>query len=304
MHAGFWLQLAFCSSVRQGSMQWLYAYLITDIFLLFRFFFVYIVRTTSYECNPVRSWSLFVCYVEATVDNYFNVLEVYILLALNICRYAQIAYNRNVYRNYKKTLLLTHLGIYLITLLFLFMQFVAGWTVLREYVSDRCEIYYTNVTIQVFNILLGFALPILLNIMVICASAQHIHSKSRLQQGQHHVSARQKYHRSLVIQFIIFYFIWLALWSPNVIIFQVSVGTAGLTSTFRLLNFIEIALDPIIIGALDVRFWQAWKRVCRSVNNKLHGNRMHQGRIEPSAVNQNVFTLKTPHLRTTTGAQS
>jgi hypothetical protein len=184
-------------------------------------------------------------------------------------------------------------------LLFFFIQIVFGWTVLKEYPSDRCEIYYTNITIQVFNILLGFALPITLNILVIYASAQYIRSKSGLQQGPHHVSAREKYHRSLVIQFIIFYIIWLALWSPNVIIFQISVNSTQLTSVVRLLNFIEIALDPIIIGALDVRFWQAWKKAGKSISNKLHVNRIHQGRIQPSVTNPNIFSIKTPHLRTT-----
>ncbi len=38
-HSIFWLQLVFCPAVRKKSMQWLYAYLITDILLLFRFFF-------------------------------------------------------------------------------------------------------------------------------------------------------------------------------------------------------------------------------------------------------------------------
>jgi hypothetical protein len=299
MHGVFWFQLVVCSSVRQKSMQWIYAYLITDIFLLFRFFFVYIVRTTSFECEPNRSWELFVCYFEATVDNYFNVLEVYILLALNICRYVQIAYSRNVYRIYKKTLILTHFGIYFLTLLFFFIQFVFGWTELHEYIKDRCEISYTNIYIQIFNIIIGFALPISLNILVIYISIRYIHLKSGLRRGVHHVSAREKYHRSLVIQFIIFYTIWLGLWSPNVIVFQVSISSVNLTNTVRLLSFIEIALDPIIIGALDIRFWQAWKKLWKSTRNKLLGNRRQQRRIQPTTTIPNVFTIKTPRIRTT-----
>jgi hypothetical protein len=268
MHGMFWLQILFCSSVRQKSMQWIYAYLITDILLLFRFFFVYIVRTTSTECEPSRSWVLFMCYFEATVDNYFNILEVYILLALNICRYAQIAYNRNVYQVYKNILILTHLGIYFIALLVSFVPFVFGWTVLEEYIRDRCEISYTNVYIEVFNIIIGFALPVALNILVIYASVRHIRLRSTLRQTQHHVSAREKYHRSLVIQFLFFYIIWLGLWSPNIIVYQLTSGSSVITTTARLVNFIEIALDPIIIGALDVRFYHAWKKIWLHLKNK------------------------------------
>ena len=113
MHAVFWLQPAFCSSVRQKSMQWLYAYLVTDILLLMRFFFVFIVRTTSTDCMPNRSWYLFVSYLEAFADNYLNILEVYILFALNLCRYAQITKNKNVYITNTRLLVLAHVAIYM-----------------------------------------------------------------------------------------------------------------------------------------------------------------------------------------------
>lgn len=87
MHILFWLQVAFFPTLQQKSMQWLYAYLITDILLLIRFFFAFIVHTMSQECIYNRIWFLFVCYTEGIVDNYLNTLEGYILLGLNICRY-------------------------------------------------------------------------------------------------------------------------------------------------------------------------------------------------------------------------
>jgi len=299
MHGFFWLQFVFCSSIRQKSLQWIYAYLIIDILLLFRFFFVYIVRTISTECVPSKSWILFMCYFEATVDNYLNILEAYILLTLNICRYVQIAYNRNVYQVDKNILILTHLGIYFISLLVLFLPFAFGWTELNEYIRDRCEIAYKNVHIQVFNIIISFALPISLNILVIYASIRHIRLTSTLRQAQHHVSARKKYHRSLVIQFVIFYTIWLALWSPNILVYQVSISSSNLTIIVRLLNFTQIALDPIIIAALDVRFWHAWKKVWISIRSTLLVNRANQRRIRPTTMNPIVFSVKTPRLQTT-----
>ncbi len=36
----------------------------------------------------------------------------------------------------------------------------------------------------------------------------------------------------------------------------------------RLLNLIEIALDPIILSALDVRFWKVWENMWRHVKNR------------------------------------
>ncbi|CAF1486199.1 unnamed protein product [Adineta steineri] len=250
MHGIFWLQLVFCSSVRQRSMQWIYAYLITDIFLLFRYFFVYIVHATSTHCASNIVWFLFICYFEAAVDNYLNLLEVYILLALNICRYIQIVYNRNVYQVHVKLLILAHFGIYVIPFLILSVQFIIGWAQLQKLYDELCSVTYVTIYIQIFNIIIAFILPIFLHITIICLSVRHVHLISTLQQGQHHVSAREKYNRSLVIQFLVFYIIWLILWSPNMIAYQLSIG-GNVTCIVRLLNFIEILLDPIIIAALD-----------------------------------------------------
>ncbi len=212
---------------------------------------------------------------------------------MNICRYVQIAYNRNVYRIYTKTLIFTHLGIYFLSLLYLLIQFIFGWTELVEYIRDRCEATYTNIYIQVFNMIIGFALPISLNILVIYVSVHHVHLTSNLRQTQHHVSAREKYNRSLVIQFLVFYTIWLTLWSPNIIVYQISFSSANLSLIVKLLNFIEIVLDPIIIAALDVRFWQVWRKLWVSVTNIIPRKR----RIQPLTTNPHVLSVKKPQLR-------
>ncbi len=72
VHTIFWSQLAFCASVRQTSMQWIYAYLITGICLICRFFFTYIVHTIPTACEQSSTWISFVCYVEAMADNYYR----------------------------------------------------------------------------------------------------------------------------------------------------------------------------------------------------------------------------------------
>jgi hypothetical protein len=269
-------------------MQWIYAYLATDILLLFRFFFVYIVYTRDTECKPNRSWALFVCYFEATVDNYLNILEVFILLALNICRYIQIAYNRNVYTTDRRLLVLAHFGIYLLPFITLFIQFLVGWAQLEHFPNNTCDVDFINIYVQIFNIVAGVIIPISLNIFVIYISVHYVKLASHLRKTPHHVSARGKYHRSLVIQFLCFYIIWLGLWLPNVILYQLVNGSTELT-TARLVNFIEISLDPIIVGALDVRFWHVWKKVGLSLKNKyLNHLRLQARQIRPFTIDPGI----------------
>jgi hypothetical protein len=298
-HSVFWFQFLFCPSVRQKSMQWLYAYLITDILLLFRFFFTYIVHTTSTQCIPNRSWALFICYFEGSFDNYLNILEVYILLALNVCRYIQIVHNRNAYTTYVRLLVLSHLFIYLMPLVSLIIQLLIGWAQLDEYTGGSCDIAYTNVYSQIFNIIIGFVLPILLNLFVLYFNMRHIHVNSPLRGTQHHVSAREKYHRSLVTQFLVFYTVWLLLWSPNVIVYQITSGKSELTIIALLLNYIEIALDPIIIAALDVRFQKVWRKLWMHLSKIVFCIHPNQRRVAPLRTNPIVWTTRYGQHRTT-----
>jgi hypothetical protein len=292
-HSVFWLQLAFCPTVRHKTMQWIYAYLLTDILLLFRFYFSFIIHTVSYECTPNIIWYYFVCYLEAAFDNYLNVLEVYILLALNICRYAQIAWNKNVYVTNVKLLVLAHVAIYSMSLISLIIQIYVGWAQLDTYVGDSCDIGYANLYSQIFNVLTAFVLPIIFNIVVIGASIRHVHLTSKLNRGQHHVSAREKYHRSLVIQFLVFYTIWLSLWSPNVIVYQFTSGSSNLTRITELLNYIEITLDPIIISGLDVRFYRAWQKVWTDLKTRsLRRLQTEQRRIGPATIDYKLQTIQ------------
>jgi hypothetical protein len=296
-HVLFWLQFIFYSSIRQKTMQWLYAYLLTDILLLIRFFFLFIVHTTSTECQPNTAWFLFVCSIEAVVDNYLNALEPYILLALNLCRYAQITRRKNVYITNVRLLTFAHLAIYLVPLILLIIQLFTGWAQLEDYVGDVCDVSYTNIYAQIFNTFISFIVPISLNILVVYASIHHVHLTSNLRQGQHHVSAREKYNRSLVIQFLVFYTIWLLLWSPNIIIYQFTSGTSTLIMVGRLLNFIEIALDPIIIAALDVRFYHVWKKILVKVRNEiLRKFQREQRRIGPTTITTTLPTVQQRHI--------
>ncbi|UJR17157.1 hypothetical protein I4U23_004053 [Adineta vaga] len=298
IHSIFWLQLAFCSSIRLRSLQWIYAYLVTDLLLLFRFFFLYVIGTRSFECEPSQFSLLFICIIQATIDNYLNIIEIYIILALNVCRYVQIAYNKDVYRLYTKQLILAHLIVYLLPLFILAIQFPLGWAILVKSVDESCDVRYSSIYTQMMNVIFAFVLPIILNILVLYISARRVRLATTLQRIQHHVSAREKYNRSLVIQFLLFYTFWLMLWSPNVIIYQVTSTITEGTNIVRLINFTEIALDPFIIGALDVRFWQAWKNVWAHVKRSRLCNQHNQRQIQPTDGHVNTISLRTPRQQT------
>ncbi|CAF1538764.1 unnamed protein product [Adineta ricciae] len=174
IHSIFWLQLAFSSSIRLKSLQWIYAYLITDILLLFRFFFLYIIGTRSIECEPSQFWVSFICIIQATMDNYLNIIEVYILLALNVCRYVQITYNKDVYRLYAKQLISAHLTVYLLPFFILLIQFPLGWAILVKSVDESCDVRYSSIYTQIMNLIFAFVLPIILNILVLYISARRV----------------------------------------------------------------------------------------------------------------------------------
>jgi hypothetical protein len=126
----------------------------------------------------------------------------------------------------------------------------------------------------------------------------HVHLTSRLTAQQHHETAREKYHRSLVIQFVVFYTVWLLLWSPNLLIYQFTSGTSNATIIASLLNFIEITLDPIIIAALDVRFQKIWLKIWVRCENFIRGRKPDQRRIAPTTTKFRS-TAHGQHLKTT-----
>jgi hypothetical protein len=276
-HTLFWLQILVCSSLRQRSMQWLYTYLFIDLFLLTRYFVIYIIRTRSIGLHLSRSWQVFLCYAEGTVDNYLNTLEVYVLLALNLCRYFQIVYKRNVYVNDVPLLICAHLIIYLIPLFITIVEFLLGWARLIENNCDSCHVVYINIYVQLWNILIGFVLPILLNIYIIYRSMHGVDLLINRDRTRIHLSAREKYHRSLVLEFLFFYTVWLVLWSPAILVYQLASVRSTLTMIASLLSYIEICLDPIIVTALHVRFQQIWKTVWIYLNNRW----MNRARIKP-----------------------
>ncbi|CAF2954364.1 unnamed protein product [Rotaria sp. Silwood2] len=186
-----------------------------------------------------------------------------------------------------KLLILAHFCIYLIPLAVCVVEFLVGWTQIKDPIRDSCEVFYTTIYVQIFNTIFAYALPMFFNMLMIYASVHHVHLTSVLPWTQHHVSAREKYHRSLVIQFFCFYFIWGVLWSPYVIIFQVSFRQQNVMNVVTLLSLAETACDPIIVAALDVRFWHQWPKLGVHLKDTIFVNRRNRRRIQPEIVNLN-----------------
>ena len=260
--------------------------------LTLRFLFVYIIRILPSACVPNRIWASFVCFLDGAVDNYLNTLQVYILLALNVCRYIQIVYNRNVYTHNVRSLIACHLIIYALPMLII-IQLLFGWAQLIEIPRDSCDVQFTSVYNQAFNVILTLALPICLNILVVLASVRHVRQVASLRVFGRRASAREKYNQSLVVQFLVFYIIWVSLWSPNLIVYQLTSGLIDLNTTVRLLNFIETLLDPLIVGALDVRFWQLWRKLFLKVAEKYFRNwGLFRRKVRPITTEPQIPTIE------------
>ena len=256
IHVQFWIQLITYPSVRQWSMQWLYAYLVTDLLLLVRFFMIYAYRWWP-RCVPHLLRTI-TCYSEAIFDNYLNLLQSYILLALNICRYLQIVHNHNMYSSNRYTIVMVHFLIYFLPLFSHILAIKFGLTVLQNPPGDVCSLLPASPIIRIVFLLFSYIIPVSLTLTFLLLSLNHIRNTNGIR-TQEIVAARQKYHRQIVLQSSVFYSLWILLWSPHLLLFPFSYKSTTIGMTAQVFNYISITLDPIIIVALDVRFLQAWR---------------------------------------------
>jgi hypothetical protein len=256
IHILFWIQLIAYPTIRQWSMQWLYAYLATDLLLLVRFIVLYAYRWWP-KCVPHLLRTI-MCYYEAISDNYLNLLQSYILLALNICRYLQIAHNHNVYSSNRYLIMIGHFLIYLLPLFGHIIAIKFGWTILQNPPGDACDLLPISLTIRIIFLLLSYFIPVILTLVFLLLSLNYIHNTNDIR-AQEIVDARHKYHRQIVIQSSVFYSLWIILWSPHLLLFPFYYKNSPIGIIAQVFNYISIILDPIVIAALDVRFLQAWR---------------------------------------------
>jgi hypothetical protein len=196
-----------------------------------------------------------------------NAVQSYILLALNVSRYAQIVFSRNVYIKHPRLIVLTHFLIGILPALNVMIQFLANWTLLWRRAGASCDIQYRSIYVQIFNLLVVYIIPIVVNLFIIALCIRHV-SSIRGVRNQQIINLRRKYQRTLLFQTITFYSIWLVLWSPNVLTFQfINVNTQpGIYTSF--FNYIEIMIDPIIIAGVDVRFFKVWQTIWRRIRGR------------------------------------
>ena len=271
IHCLFWIQLIAYPKVRQWSMQWLYSYLATDLLLLVRFFCSYAYRSWPWCIPPL--FSVFMCYSEAIFDNYLNLLQSYILLALNICRYSQIAHNHNVYSMNRRTILITHCLIYFFPLLGHLLTIHFGWMILIDPPVIECHLKGVSMPARLIFLLFSYFLPVSFALFFLALCLNYIRNTDGIQSPAI-VDARQRYHRQLVIQSVVFYSLWILLWSPHLLLFPFDYKKNFIGIIAQILNYISITLDPIIIAALDVRFLQAWKSTGEHLRESFRRHRL------------------------------
>ena len=255
-HLFFWIQFVAYPSVRQRSMQWLYAYLVTDVLLLLRFFLSYVYRRWPLCLAP--SLHLVFCYCEAIFDNYLNLLQSYILLALNICRYLQIVHNHNVYALHGRVMVLVHVLIYSLPLGGHLLLIGCGWSELQSPPGDACDLLPVSLAIRLLFLLSSYLIPVSLALIFLLLSLGYIRNTEGIQ-SREIVDSRLKYHRQLVMQSCVFYSLWLVLWSPHLLVFPFFYKNSRVGMVAQVLNYLSITVDPVVIATLDVRFLQAWK---------------------------------------------
>jgi hypothetical protein len=258
IHGIFWIQIILSSSLRQRNMMWLYVYLITDFLLISRFFILYSIRLAAMCLYPTSQNIL--CYFEASSKFYVDTVQSYLLLAFNVGRYMQIVYNQNIYTEKPRLIVLIHLLIYIIPALNVVVQFLTDWARLWRRRTGSCDILYNSLTIQLFNLFFTYIIPIVLGIIILGLGIRHV-SSIRGVVSEQIILLRRKRQRTLLLQTIAFYTIWLILWSPDLLASQfVNVNSDPALFT-SLLNCIEMALDPAFVAVLDIRFLKSWRTI-------------------------------------------
>lgn len=271
-HSLFWLQFFLRSSLRQRNMMWLYVYLITDLLLIVRFFIFYGIRLSSVCLYPIGRDVL--CYFEASSKFYINTIQNYVLLAFNACRYLQIVSNRNIFVEKPRLILLVHVVLYVLPALNIIVQFLVQWSLIWRRRGGSCDITYASLTVQVFNICIIYVFPIAVNIIILGFGIRHVSSVHGVRSVQI-IHMRRRRQRILLAQTIVFYSIWLLLWSPDILAFQFLNANSDQALFTALLSVIEIALDPAIVGIIDVRFLTTWRKLW----NLVKGRRQQRRRV-------------------------
>ncbi|CAF3245313.1 unnamed protein product [Rotaria socialis] len=265
MHGFLWIQVLSFSSLRKQNLIWLYAYLFSNTLLLVRFYILYGMRRG--EVCLFSTLENIICYFEASSKGYINTIQNYFLLAFSISRYLRIVFNRNTYKGKIHLIILLHFLICTIVGLKIVVQFRVGWTQIWRAPGRSCDMLFESAIIQILNLFLMYIIPVALNIIVLALAIIHVSSTQGIRSEQI-IHIRQRRQRKLILQTIAFYSVWLILWSPDILTFQFTDGTSGMAIYISLLCYIEIALDPLIIAIIDLRFLQVWRKIWNTIHRQ------------------------------------
>jgi hypothetical protein len=251
LHFLLWLQLFIHKTKFDLTFLFAIGYILTDIFLLLFYFIQYSIR--------IRSWisvTRLSCYFEAYSTFYINLLELYCLAALNICRYWQIARNQNMYIVHRRKLIISCVIVMLLVLINLIIQNIFAWCVVTEEIGSSCSLAYTNIEIRIWNLTIVLVMPILISFYMLIKSLYYLQNINAQQRFM-----RRNHHRRLIVHSLIFYSVWLTLWLPLMIVTYLDVEAINKSIHFAVLvaNTLETLIDPVIVIFLDKRFAHAWK---------------------------------------------
>ena len=182
---------------------------------------------------------------------YINLLELYCLDALNICRYWLIVRNQNVYIVYRRKLILISIIIPLLIFFNLCVQAAFDWCVVTREAGASCSVSYTNNVVRIWNLVVVTIVPILISFLFV--SSNFIFSKKTLIINKCFI--RRNHHHRLIIHSSIFYSIWLILWLPFMIVTFLDIDSLNGSVAFVTVvaSSMEIMADPIISIFLDKR---------------------------------------------------
>lgn len=262
IHGMFWIQTLVYPSSRKRSMILLYIYIFSDGILLVRFFVLYGIHRSNVCVLPALR--TFICGFESSSKIYIDITQNYLLLIFNIFRYIQIVCNRNIYIEKLWLIILILCFIYTMPVIIYTVQFRIGGAYIHGGDGESCDILYRSLAVQIFNIVIIYAMPLFINIILICLGIRHGSSTQGVTSEQI-ISIRLRRQRRLLLQTLTFYSVWLILWSPDALANQFVNLNSDPAAFTSLLSYIATALDPLIIAIIDVRFMVSWRIIWKKL---------------------------------------
>ena len=261
LHCNIWLQLFIQKTKFNLSFMLILSYSSTDILIVIYYLIAYSIR--------IRSWITITpifCYSEAYLIFFLNLFESFCLTTLNIARYWQIVHNQDVYKFHRRKIQLIPIFITCLILLNFSVQHLFGWCIVTKDVGSSCSLHYTNIFVQIWNIAVILAMPIIISLFLLYRALFYIRTIHIEQTIIHH-----NHHRQLIVHTSIFYSIWLCLWFPLILITFLNVNQINQWVVFigSIANTIEIAIDPMISFFIDKRFARIWKKFSQFIVSRL-----------------------------------